>query len=427
MYLQKRRRLWYALHDIPEDVRPILGKPRYVKSLETEDRREAQRRAALLEAHWRLEIDRARKQSGCDPLEEEARFFRRVLAEAHDHEREFVMEAVREKAAAIVEDTIPPFADPASEEIREHPAQKVAERFYDMATGQLIRFDEHIEEWIATLANEPKTKDMKKATATKFAEEFPLVQDVTRKAVQRWASKEIQEGTKSKTVRRMLSELRSYWSFLISLEAAPEDASPFDKLTMPKGGKSDGVEDNRRAFKPEDVVRILDAATAKGDAQLADLIRLGMWSGARIEELCALKVTNVHSDHFDIRDAKTPAGWRLVPIHPKLAPTVARLRADSKDGYLLSGLTANKYEDRSNAIGKRFGRLKTKMEFGRGYVFHSIRKTVATLLENAGVNENVAADLIGHEKPTMTYGLYSDGNALKVLSAALRKINYPGM
>jgi len=30
----------------------------------------------------------------------------------------------------------------------------------------------------------------------------------------------------------------------------------------------------------------------------------------------------------------------------------------TKDGYVLSGLTTNKYGDRSNAIGKRFGRLK---------------------------------------------------------------------
>ncbi len=38
--------------------------------------------------------------------------------------------------------------------------------------------------------------------------------------------------------------------------------------------------------------------------------------------------------------------------------------------------------------------------------------------------ENVAADIIGHDKPTMTYGLYSGGNSLKVKQAAIEKLNY---
>jgi integrase len=72
-------------------------------------------------------------------------------------------------------------------------------------------------------------------------------------------------------------------------------------------------------------------------------------------------------------------------------------------GFVLASLSPNKYSDRSNAIGKRFGRLARKEGFGAPYVFHSIRKTVATLLKNAGFPENIAADIIGHDKPTMTY------------------------
>jgi integrase len=99
-------------------------------------------------------------------------------------------------------------------------------------------------------------------------------------------------------------------------------------------------------------------------------------------------------------------------------------RQASKDGYVLSASVPNKYKDRGSAIGKRFGRLKTLMGFGEAHVFHSIRKTVATMLENAGVVENVAADIIGHDKPTMTYGLYSGGNSLKVKQAAIEELRY---
>ena len=92
------------------------------------------------------------------------------------------------------------------------------------------------------------------------------------------------------------------------------------------------------------------------------------------------------------------------------------------DSYVLSGLSVNKYGDRSNAVGKRFGRLKTDEDFGKQHVFHSIRKTVVTILENAGVPENVVADIVGHEKTTMTYGLYSGGLSLAVKSDALDKL-----
>ena len=103
---------------------------------------------------------------------------------------------------------------------------------------------------------------------------------------------------------------------------------------------------------------------------------------------------------------------------------MARLTEGSKDGYVLSGLTANKYGDRSNAVGKHFGRLKTELGFGSQHVFHSIRKTVITALENAGVSENVVADIVGHEKPTMTYGLYSGGVSLALKRDALAKLVY---
>ncbi len=58
-------------------------------------------------------------------------------------------------------------------------------------------------------------------------------------------------------------------------------------------------------------------------------------------------------------------------------------------------------------------------------MFHSICKTVVTILENAGVPENVVADIVGHEKPTMTFGLYSGGATLAVKSEALAKLAYP--
>ena len=140
-----------------------------------------------------------------------------------------------------------------------------------------------------------------------------------------------------------------------------------------------------------------------------------------------MKVAQVKGDYFSVEDAKTAAGWRDVPIHPELAQTMARLIDGKKpEDYVLANLTANKYGDRSNAVGKRFGRLKTGLGFGPEHVFHSIRKTVVTILENAGVGENIVADIVGHEKPRITYGLYSGGTSLAVKAEALAKLCFQG-
>ena len=193
---------------------------------------------------------------------------------------------------------------------------------------------------------------------------------------------------------------------------------------MARQAKRTSPRSSRQPFEPSDVVKLLKAATEREEDQLADLIRLAMWTGCRIEEICALKIEKVKDGHFSIEDAKTEAGWRDIPIHRELTQTMARLIEGSEDGYVLSGLTFNKYDDRSNAVGKRFGRLKRELGFGPQHVFHSIRKTVVTILENAGVAENIVADIVGHEKTTMTYGLYSGGLSLEVKREALEKLEY---
>jgi hypothetical protein len=45
-------------------------------------------------------------------------------------------------------------------------------------------------------------------------------------------------------------------------------------------------------------------------------------------------------------------------------------------------------------------------------------------LEEAGVSENIAARLIGHEMKTMTYGLYSGGADFSAKKLAIDKVTY---
>lgn len=265
---------------------------------------------------------------------------------------------------------------------------------------------------------------MTHADLIRFAKKFRLAQDVTKKSLIQWVEDDLmtRQGLSAATCRRIMSACRGYWAYLErhkELDLLPPFAGVVPSAKKKKT-KAD-VKDRRKHFTPTDYKKLLDAAQVS-DPILADLIRLGAYTGCRIEELCSLKLDCVADDRLTIEDAKTEAGWRTIPIHMEIRQLVASLRDTSEDGYLLSGLTFNKYGDRSNAIGKRFGRLKVKCAYGPDYVFHSFRKGVATQLETANVQENVTARLLGHDLNTMSYGLYSGGVSFDVLYEAVAQL-----
>jgi integrase len=412
MYLKLRHRTWHAFHDFPAALRPVLGKRRFVVSLNTGDYDVARQRAAILEARWLAEIARARSQS-VDPVEEQARFIKKVLrGVAIEEAKGLGLEHWKRR----VEEGGPAFKE--TKEYKDH------ERLLGIVSGKLVRTDERLGEYLATLDNEKKTIDMRRSTITAFAREFRYLSEIKRSAVQQWINRQAEAGRAVATINRALSEMRGYWSYLQGLELDDDDRQPFNGLQKRKGSKN-AKRDQRKAFAAADLVALHKAAQASGDQALADLIALGMFTGARREELCALRIEHVNAYHFEIVDAKTSAGWRQVPIHSKLRATVARLVRDSRDDFLLSGLGANKYGKRGGGLGHRFTRLKTGHGFGTQHVFHSIRRTVATLLQNAVKRRDIIDDILGWEKPGML-GHYSEGVSLAMKRQAIEKLAYPG-
>lgn len=419
-YITKRRRRWYAVVEIPKALRPAFaGSPRFLQSLETESESEAEILALPIIAKWKQQIAAARQGLPiiADHEAEDIASWRHELASAPSQRDRDALEFI--------------LADKA--EAMDNQEEGSGGRFFKLATGQWHMTDEFIEAWSSSLTDiEAKTVDMQRSDLHALAQRLPMVKDITRSNMSKWVDELTAVERKPKpvslaTVRRRFSSYRSYWKYLQKQNVVPSTRDPFKDVVPKKTQKKSkaDVGKQRRPFSAADVVRLLQLAHAKGDNQLVQVIWLGMWTGCRIEELCALPVSAVADDRIRIEDAKTEAGWREVPIHSQLAPALAEWVSASSDGYVIPKLTLNKYGDRSNALGKRFGRLKDGAGFGGQYVFHSIRKTVATLLENAEVPEAVAADIIGHDKPTMTYGLYSGGSSFERKRAAVERLSYP--
>ncbi len=206
--------------------------------------------------------------------------------------------------------------------------------------------------------------------------------------------------------------------------------SPFEKHEFPvnRNKKGSGLTD-RKAFTPEDVSKIYEASKATKNREiLTDLILLGSYTGARIEELCQLQIKDIVNEEgikcLYFYDGKNAASERHTPIHPAISQIIEKLISNSTDGYLIKSPAGNKYGNRSDALSKQFGRLKTSLGYNNQFVFHSFRKTVITQLQRADIAGILIAAIVGHETGTITFDVYSAGPSPKQKLNAISKLKY---
>jgi integrase len=207
-------------------------------------------------------------------------------------------------------------------------------------------------------------------------------------------------------------------------------------MMIPEKRRSD---EERKAYSLEDlqsIVANLPRTQDRPDRFWVPLI--SMFTGMRLDEICQLYLEDVQkvddvwcisiNDEKD-KKVKTVTGKRIVPVHPVLLSCgfieyvdslrkadVPRLWMDLRwrpsDGY-------------SNALGKWF------QVFNRRHVtddpkkvFHSFRHTLADTLKQAGIQEVVIAEIMGHANDSMTTGRYGKRYQPKVLLEALVQLDY---
>lgn len=389
-YLEQRRNKWYATLTIPEDARPFFhGKRKFVQSTETSDKKLAQAKAYALVAEWKSMIEEAKGNTGTEfnaiKWAVEAKKELDNTSDVLTHEATYfgLMDAI------------------------EKLAPDNAKMVSGVITGARTPFNVHADEWLSTLDLAQKTIDQRSRDIKLFTVELHTIQDVTgatvRKLLAQWIKPESEggRGYGQSSLKRILGNTRSYWEYLQEQELAPYELQPF---SLPKSlSKSKQVKANakrsvkRKPFTGSDLKRLRGKALDKGDKTLADLILLGAYTGARIAELCSIKITEASTELLTISTSKTCSGVRTIPVHSELVKTIRRLINSSTDGYLLSGLNSeNQYSDRSAAIGKRFGRLKSKLGYGKEYVFHSTRHAFTTAARSADKTELGYKKVLGH-------------------------------
>jgi integrase len=421
-HVELRHKTYYATLTIPKDVRHLLKKIRFFKSTQTSNLKQAELKAANWVFKWKQDIEKARSrihQNYDDPnIVDAIGLFNELQTNSNP---DIVLDMIEEERYR--------------KQFQEGEVN--AEVFASIAKGER-RYLKSIEpEWIRNEQSaglEQKTIDQMKKDIKLITDFCETANYINSKNIENFLNFLGNErGKSASSIKRITNAGRNFFRYLQKIKEIPSDLpNPFKvpddfRKSSKRNSRARFVAEPWVPFKPEEVVFLFRIAMTKEDTQLANLIVIAAYTGARIEEICSLQRKHIDLVNLSISiiGAKTVAGNRTIPIHSAIQPLIEKLLEQSTDDYLISRLTKNKYGDRSNAIGKRFGRLKSAENFGKNHVFHSIRKTFVTSLENNSIGENIAADIVGHKKPNMTFGIYSGGTGLELMRQSIETISYP--
>jgi integrase len=322
-----------------------------------------------------------------------------------------------------------------AEEIAEVQGLEAGRTYYRVATSLSPVLQEVAANWLEELRGKVtgQTGGHYRSALAEFQKWNPrvlLVSQVDRRVAGDFVSGYLNKSDDSpRTRNRKISSLSSLWKWMMKRGLA--ESNPWqgqgDFSKRAKGSSS------KRPFTHEELLKLLqsDPVATMGSrygGAIRDLQRLGLITGARLNELCELAVEDVSEKDrsITIHEGKTESAARIIPIHKLVWPIVEERLKAARDGLLFPELYPGGPDaKRSWYVSKRFTGYRRKVLGDSNEVdYHSLRRCFATYLDRAqgitrAVNPSVIDELMGHKKATLALSLYSGGLRLVDLRKAV--------
>lgn len=260
-----------------------------------------------------------------------------------------------------------------------------------------------------------------------------------------------------RTVAKYLSTLGSFGSWLLAHSYIPRH--PTQGLLPEKESRRKGSRTaRRRPFSSDELVRLFASPLftgcvgdrlehQAGNERIRDdrfwLFPLALFTGARLGELCQLRVADVQeqddihfiriTDEGDDMQLKSATSARDVPVHPALLDLgfleyVERARSSGRERLFTRWMrnARGQYGEASKWLNAYLGRAGVKKD--DMVTFHSLRHNFVDALRNAGYYEAQFRPLIGHSEQTVTRGYGQAPDVpLKRRAEMIEAISYPGL
>jgi hypothetical protein len=320
-YLRKIGHTWYVRVKVPRPLQQAYpGRTHVIFTLDTRDLNEAYRRKwDRVAAIKRSFVATAQRLARGEPLispeagdEATPADYRAALAEAREKGDESLEEIVQDLAIEHAEKLYPRAAD--------FPKAK---RWYDTATSATPPLDSLIDVWLAESEYREQTKRQHRqayAELREFIGANALPEHVTDDTALDFVECIESSGKSYATRRRKVNSLGAFWKWMAKRKHVPRSVNPWRGHTLKRRDAASAGRGKKRAYRDQELVALLGGAPEfRG---LRDVVVLGLYTGARLDELCSLRRADVRSIDggaffISIERSKTAAGVRSIAVvHP---------------------------------------------------------------------------------------------------------------
>lgn len=162
----------------------------------------------------------------------------------------------------------------------------------------------------------------------------------------------------------------------------------------------------------DELPALLDAVRADEGLRALDMVDVIVFcagTGVRIGEACALRWDDVNLDTgvVLIRKSKTDAGVRRLSLSAAVVAMLVerRVKGGPNDDGVVFPTPLGRTRD-PRAAARDWASARARLGLNDRYTFHAFRKTMATLLDQAGLTARDIAEYLGHVNPALTQTVY---------------------
>ena len=262
--------------------------------------------------------------------------------------------------------------------------------------------------------------------------EAPL-NEITRDDVIRWRS-QLVDGVNRNGKRKSVNTVNKYLVHAGSMFRWARDVQKWIQFdpTIKTKLKQHGTR-ARLPLSQAEIEQVRHAYRFEPDEIQLEL-ELLLYTGARLSEIHQLQVQDVILDapvpYIDLegvndeegRQLKNANSARKVPLHPEILDRVRTFI----DGMADRPTHRPFNRIRAASFGQKFTKFCRPFLKDKRKTLHSLRHTMSGELQNAGVQEYLINQILGHAQQTMSTGQYGGHVQLEVLRDALGKVRFNG-
>ena len=243
----------------------------------------------------------------------------------------------------------------------------------------------------------------------------PRITRISTSDITRYQEHIAQKGNKPRTVGNKIGTISALFNFAKRQGYTREDNPAAGRSVVSNKQK---LKDGWAIFETDEIVALLRSEffreRLEKDADYTTAVLMALFTGCRVGEITVLKKDNFKRSRkgipfITIRDSKTAAGIREVPLHPYIFAHIApKLDALKKPTDKLFKYKERDGKGSGNAAGKMFAHNLEGARIERPkLVFHSLRKYVNNELMQNGVPLEPRCQFAGHEIDNVNVAIYT--------------------